>query len=80
VRRLLTRLTATSCLVAALLSAGLGIALKAPWALILFRALLAAAIVALAGGVAALILMRTALRRYYEQGRTTVGAARLRDR
>jgi hypothetical protein len=75
------RLTAVSTVVAALASSAIGIAVRAPWPLVLFRALLAGSIVALAGAGVGLILMRTALRRYYEQGRVpTVGATRLRDR
>jgi hypothetical protein len=81
VRRLVVRLTAYSTLAAALASSAIGIATRAPWSLVLFRALLAGSIVALAGAGVGLILMRTALRRYYEQGRVpTVGATRLRDR
>jgi hypothetical protein len=81
VRRLVVRLTATSTLGAALASVAIGVLTKAPWPLIAFRAILAGSIVALAGAGVGLILMRTALRRYYEQGRVpNVGATRLRDR
>lgn len=79
-RRLLVRLTVTSSVLAALLAAVIGLAIRAPWPLVLFRALLAFAIVALAGAGVGLILMRTALRRYYEQGRVTLDAPRVRDR
>ena len=79
-RRLVIRLTATGALLAAITTTVIALALRAPWPLVMFRALLASAIVALAGAGVGLILMRTALRRYYEQGRVIPGAARPRDR
>jgi uncharacterized membrane protein len=41
-----------------------------PWPLLTLRAGLALGIIVLAGWCAGLVLMRTALRRYYEQRRT----------
>ncbi|TMQ67172.1 MAG: hypothetical protein E6K77_00175 [Candidatus Eisenbacteria bacterium] len=41
-----------------------------PWPLLILRSGLALGIIVLAGWCASLVLMRTALRRYYEQRRT----------
>jgi hypothetical protein len=68
-RRFLVRLTILSAAAAALLAALIGVANRAPWPLVLTRAAIACLIVVAVGVVASSILMRTALRRYYEQSR-----------
>jgi len=69
VRRFLTRMTVLTSLLAGSLATGIGIATHISWPVAVFRGLLAASFVALAGAGASLVLLRTALRRYYEQGR-----------
>jgi hypothetical protein len=69
VRALIIRLTSVTATLAGLLSAAFTAASQAPWPVILSRALTAFAIVASVGFVFGLILMRTALRRHYEQHR-----------
>ena len=68
-RRFLVRLTLTSSLMAAAIASVLSVLNRAPWPLVLTRACLAFLIVATVGILASFILMRTALRRYYEQTR-----------
>ncbi|HET7904727.1 MAG TPA: hypothetical protein VFM17_09205 [Candidatus Eisenbacteria bacterium] len=68
-RRFLVRLTLLSAAVAACLAAVIGVANRAPWPLVMTRAAIAFLIVTAIGVVASFILMRTALRRYYEQSR-----------
>jgi len=68
-RDLIVRLTATTAVVAALVAGALTAATQAPWPVILIRGAIAFVIVALIGIGFGLILMRTALRRYYEQHR-----------
>lgn len=77
-RRFLVRLTLISSTSAAILAALIGVANRAPWPLVLTRASIAFLIVLLFGFLASLILMRTALRRYYEQSRreAELGSAR----
>jgi len=67
VRRFLVRLTLVSSTVAAAVVSVLGVLNRAPWPLVLTRASIAFVIVAAVGVLASFILMRTALRRYYEQ-------------
>jgi len=66
VRRFLVRLTLVSATSAAVIAALVGAANRAPWPLVLTRASIAFLIVLTFGFLASLILMRTALRRYYE--------------
>jgi hypothetical protein len=69
VRRFLLRLTLVSSAAAAAIVSILGVLNRAPWPLVLTRASIAFLIVAAVGFLASLILMRTALRRHYEQTR-----------
>jgi hypothetical protein len=69
VRRFLVRLTLVSATSAAVIAAIIGFTNRAPWPLVLTRASIAFLIVLAFGFLASLILMRTALRRYYEQSR-----------
>ena len=69
VRRLVIRLTLIASLLAGLAATILGIATGTQPHVVMFRALLAFTIVLLAGAGVGLVVMRTALRRYYEQGR-----------
>ena len=73
-RRLLVRMTLTAAMLAALFAGAIGMASKLSWSVTLLRALIAFGIVAVAGAGVGLVLMRTALRRYYEQGRVTRAA------
>jgi prepilin signal peptidase PulO-like enzyme (type II secretory pathway) len=73
VRRFLVRLTLVSSSVAAAIVSVLSFANRAPWPLVLTRASIAFLIVLAVGFLASLILMRTALRRYYEQNRHGAG-------
>jgi len=73
VRRFLVRLTIASSSVAAAIVSVLGVFNRAPWPLVLTRASIAFLIVAAVGILASFILMRTALRRYYEQTRHGAG-------
>ena len=77
-RRLLIRLTAIASLIAAFVAGVLGIITRSTWSIIFLRSALAMAIVILIGAGVGLILMRTALRRYYERGRSTPGDRRVR--
>jgi len=65
VRRFLVRLTAVAAATASVIVSILGVMNRAPWPLVLTRASIAFLIVAAVGFLASLILMRTALRRYY---------------
>jgi len=67
VRRFLVRLTLVSATSAAVIAALVGAVNRAPWPLVLTRASIAFLIVLAFGFLASLILMRTALRRYYER-------------
>jgi predicted RND superfamily exporter protein len=73
-RRLIVRMTLSTATLAALIAALIGMASKLSWSVTILRALLAFGIVAVAGAGVGLVLMRTALRRYYEQGRVTHAA------
>jgi hypothetical protein len=77
-RRFLVRMTVLTSLLAALLATGIGITTGVAWPVAVFRGLLAAALVGLAGAGASLVLLRTALRRYYEQGRVRHGDPQIR--
>lgn len=77
-KRLVIRVTALSSLIAAVLAAGIGVATGISWPVVVLRATLAVVIVALVGGGFGLILMRTALRRYYEERRVTSGDRQIR--
>lgn len=66
-RRFLLRLTIASSATAAAIVSILGVVNRAPWPLVLTRASIAFLIVAAVGFLASLILMRTALRRHYDQ-------------
>ena len=68
-RRFLLRLTIVSSAAAAAIVSVLGVLNRAPWPLVLTRASIAFLIVAAVGFLASLILMRTALRRHFEQTR-----------
>lgn len=73
-RRLLVRVTLVVSMLAAVFSLLLSAVTQTPWTLALARAGLAFAIVALIGTVTSLVLMRTALRRYYERRRSRSAA------
>jgi hypothetical protein len=72
-RRFLVRLTLVSAVTAGCIAAAIGAIHRAPWPLVLTRASVAFLIVVAVGFLASLILMRTALRRYYEQSREGAG-------
>jgi hypothetical protein len=76
-RRLVLRMTAVAALFAAVCAFSIGAATGVSTSVAIFRAILAAVIVALAGAGAGLVLMRTALRRYYESGRPNSGNRRV---
>ena len=77
-RRLLVRLTTIAALLAAVLAGGIAVLMRATWPIVFLRSAIATAIVVLVGAGVGLVLMRTALRRYYEQGRSTPGVRRVR--
>lgn len=77
-RRLIVRTTAIASLLAAFLATAIGVVTGISWPVILLRATLALVIVVLVGGGFGLILMRTALRRYYEERRVTPGDRQVR--
>ena len=68
-RHMLVRLTSITAVLAGFVSAALTAATQAPWPVVFLRGAAASLIVALIGIGFGLILMRTALRRYYEQHR-----------
>ena len=68
-RGLLVRLTSVTAIAAGVVSGALTAATHASWPVVLLRGAIAFVIVALIGIGFGLILMRTALRRYYEQDR-----------
>ena len=68
-RDLMVRLTAVTAIAAGVVAGALTAAVQAPWPVVLLRGSIAFVIVALIGVGFGLILMRTALRRYYEQHR-----------
>jgi hypothetical protein len=73
VRRFLVRTTLIGSAVAAGVVSILGILNRAPWPLVVTRASIAFLIVAGVGVLAGFVLMRTALRRHYEQSRRNAG-------
>ena len=77
-RRLLVRLTAITAIFAAFIAGLIGVLTRSTWSIIVLRSALAMTIVILMGAGVGLVLMRTALRRYYEQGRSTPGDRRVR--
>ena len=77
-RRLLIRLTAITALCAGFIAGVIGILARCTWSIIFLRTALAMVIAILVGAGVGLILMRTALRRYYEQGRSTPGDRHVR--
>ena len=72
-RRFLVRLTLIGAATAAAIVSILGILNRAPWPLVVTRASIAFLIVAAVGVLAGFVLMRTALRRHYEQSRRNAG-------
>jgi membrane protease YdiL (CAAX protease family) len=66
VRALIVRLTTIAAASAGLISGLLTAATHAPWTIVVLRAVVAFALVAAVGIGFGLILMRTALRRHYE--------------
>ena len=72
-RRFLVRLTLIASAVAVAIVTFLGILNRAPWPLVVTRASIACLIVAAVGVLAGFVLMRTALRRHYEQSRRNTG-------
>ncbi len=77
-RRLVVRITAIGGLVAAALAVGIGVLTGISWPIVILRAALALVIVVLVGAGVGLILMRTALRRYYEQRHVPSGDRQVR--
>lgn len=75
-RALIVRLTAVVATAAALLSGLLTAVTHAPWTLVVLRALVAFVLVAAVGIGFGLILMRTALRRHYEEAHEASRRAR----
>jgi membrane protease YdiL (CAAX protease family) len=67
VRALIVRLTAIAATAAALLSGLLTAVTHAPWTVAVLRGVVAFALVAAVGIGFGLILMRTAIRRHYEE-------------
>jgi hypothetical protein len=76
VRALLVRLTAITAAAAALLSGLLSAAMHASWMVTLLRSAIAFVLVAAVGIGFGLILMRTALRRHYEEAHSASRRAR----
>ena len=77
-RDVITRWTAVTALVAAVITTAMDASTGAPWPVLVLRAGVAVGIVALAGWGVGYVLMRTALRRHYEQSR--IGQADVRPR
>jgi len=78
VRALIVRVTTTAAVFAALLSALISAATQAPWPVLVVRALIALVLVSVLGFLFGLILMRTALRRWYEQDQAVQASRRTR--
>ena len=66
-RGLIVRVTTTAAIFAALLSTLLSVATHASWPVMALRAGIALVLVSILGFLFGLILMRTALRRWYEE-------------
>ena len=77
-RTLLTRTTLGVATIVAATVMSLGATTGAPWALLTVRAASAFAIVAAAGWLIGWILMRTAIRRWYEERRLARAESRSR--
>ena len=77
-RSLIVKTTAVAAAIVALAVTALGISTETPWPLLTMRAGTALAIVAAAGWAIGWILMRTALRRWYEAWRLTRAETRPR--
>ncbi len=77
-RTLLRAVTASLGALAAALAVWINVENHSPWPLVLMRAALAIAIVAAAGAVVGFVLMRTALRRHYENWLTRSRSRRAR--
>jgi membrane protein DedA with SNARE-associated domain len=78
VRALIIRVTATAAVLAAFLAGLLTAATQAPWPLVALRAAVALILVSALGFLFGLILMRTALRRWYEQDQAVQASRRAR--
>jgi len=78
VRALMVRVTTTAAVFAALLSGVLSAATQATWPVLILRSLLALVLVSALGYLFGLILMRTALRRWYEQDQEVQASRRAR--
>lgn len=77
-RVLIIRVTTTAAVFAALLSAFISAATQATWPVLVLRALIALVLVSVLGFLFGLILMRTALRRWYEQDQAVQATRRAR--
>ncbi len=77
-RVLIIRVTTTAAVFAALLSALISAATQATWPVLVLRALIALILVSVLGFLFGLILMRTALRRWYEQDQAVQASRRAR--
>jgi len=78
VRALMIRVTTTAAVFAALLSALLSAASHTLWPVLVLRSLIALFLVSVLGFLFGLILMRTALRRWYEQDQAVQDSRRVR--
>jgi hypothetical protein len=78
VRALIVRLTAVTAAAAGLFAGALTASTRAPWMLVALRAAVAIVVVLAIGAGAGLILMRTALRRHYEQDQAVLASRRAR--
>ena len=79
-RELIVKMTVIAASVAALAAAAIDASTGTPWLILAGRAGLAFAIVGLAGWITGFILMRTVLRRRYEQWRLAQAEPRPRAR
>ena len=77
-RVLIVRLTAIAAAAAGLLAGALTASTRAPWTLVTLRVTVAVLVVLAIGAATGLILMRTALRRYYEQDQAVQTSRRAR--
>ena len=77
-RALMIRVTTTAAVFAALLSALLSAASHTSWPVLVLRSLIALFLVSVLGFLFGLILMRTALRRCYEEDQAVQSSRRVR--
>ncbi|HEV8128484.1 MAG TPA: hypothetical protein VGQ14_02385 [Candidatus Eisenbacteria bacterium] len=77
-RGLIVRVTTTAAVFAALLSTLLSAAMHASWPVMALRAAIALVLVSVLGFLFGLILMRTALRRWYEEDQAVQSSRRVR--